>query len=230
MNARTDEEQIETLKRFMQEYGSKLLLVLLAAIASLFGYQSWQSSQQAAQETASIYYSELSMLASSETALDEQQRNRFDEVFARLAKEYPGSTYASYAAFYKASLEVKGNALDEAAKTLRWVLDNNPDKNMVALARLRLARVELARDNLAEARALLENDAGALAPLYEHVRGDIYLQQGEQQKALLAYKKAQSLAGDTPTMSASLLEMKIGTLDAAGSDKVFRKADPADAQ
>lgn len=228
MNAQTEEEQIENLKRYIREYGSKILLVVLLSIASFFGYQGWQDKQRSAKETASVYYGELANLAAVSGEWTDEQAARFDDIFSRLAEEFPQSGYAAYAALHKARIEVVDKQLDDADATLSWVVDNCPYSDIKALAQLRLARVALAKGDVDRAQDLLNSDSGPYAPLYEHVRGDVLLEQGEQEKALLAYKKAKSLMGGKPaSMAGSLLDMKIASLGDAGQGKVFSHGEQA---
>lgn len=221
MNSRTEDEQIEAIKLFLQEHGSKILLVILVLITSYFGYQSWQGNKQAASESASVYYSELSMLVASGDRLDDSDRERFDSIFARLADEYPRSLYAGYGALYKARVEMAGNKPAQAAQTLQWVIDNNANRDIKALARLRLARVEMARGEYSQALNLLQADPRAFGALYEQARGDIYLAQGEDDKALQAYKKARSMQADTMSMSGRLLDIKIESLESGDQGKLY---------
>lgn len=221
MNARTEEEQIELIKRFFFLYGKKILLALVLVIASYATYQYWQGSRVAAHETASIYYNELAVLVSEETLSDEQ-RKKFDEVFARLAKEYPKSLYAAYAALHKAKLDVAANDLAAANQSLEWVRDNSNNKDIKALATLRLARIALSQSEHDKALALLGESSGAFSALFEQVKGDVYVDQGKNDQALLAYRKAQSLLQDeTQGTTAQLLELKIRMLDAGDQSKVF---------
>lgn len=221
MNTRTEEEQIEVIKRFVHQYGTRLLVLVLAVIGLYAAYQVWQNGRVAAQETASIYYNELALLA-GEDALTEQQQNKFDETFARLATEYPESVYAAYAALQKAKMDVQANNLEAAAQSLQWVLDHTANENVKALAALRLARVALSSDELDKALSLLSGKPGAFTAQYEQVKGDVYLAKGDKEQALIAYKKAHELlAGVSATTASRLLEMKISALDSGDQGKVF---------
>jgi len=218
--SRTDEEQIEVIKRYIQQHGSKILLVIIVVIASYAGYQYLQKSQKVAKETASIYYTELSALA-GEQSLSDRQRGQFDEIFARLSKEYPSSRYAIYGAMHKAKLDVQANKLDDAEKTLLWAKEQVKDADLKPLLNLRLARIKLAQEKYDQALALLSEPSGAYTALYEEVKGDVHLLKDEQDQALLAYNKAKALL-DEANADTRLLAVKIASLDStAQQDKVF---------
>ena len=57
---RTEEEQIEAIKKFFAEYGWKVVAAILVAVALYMGYHAWRHSQQTARDTASLHYDKLS--------------------------------------------------------------------------------------------------------------------------------------------------------------------------
>lgn len=218
--SRTDEEQIEVIKRYIQLHGSKILLAIVLVIAAYAGYQYLQKSRIVAKETASIYYSELASIADEQTLTD-TQRKQFDEIFARLAKEYPSSRYAAYGAMYKAKLDVLAGQLDAAEQSLVWAKAQTKDADIKPLLNLRLARIKLAQEEYDAALTLLAEPTGAYAAIYEEVKGDVYLLKEEQANALLAYHKAKALL-DEASADTRLLAMKIASIDNhAAQDTVF---------
>lgn len=225
MSTRTEEEQILIIKSYFQRYGTKVIAVLLLLVAAYATYQYWQGGRVAAKETASIYYNELLILASEEK-LSEGDRAKFDEAFARLAKEYPSTSYAAYAALQKAKLDVSANDLVAARQSLEWVRDNSKNTDIKALATLRLARVVLSQGEHDQALQLLSGNAGAFAALYEQAKGDVYLDQQKNDQALLAYRKARGLLDSADGATAQLLDIKIRFLDAGDQSKVFPKSAP----
>ena len=225
MSTRTEEEQILLIKSFFQHYGVKIIVALLVLLAAYVTYQYWQGSRVAAKETASIYYNELLILASEEK-LSENDRAKFDEAFARLAKEYPSTSYAAYAALQKAKLDVNANDLAAARQSLEWVRVNSKNTDIKALATLRLARVALSQGDHDQALQLLSGNAGAFAALYEQAKGDVYLDQQKNDQALLAYRKARGLLDGVGSATAQLLDIKIRSLDAGDQSKVFPKVAP----
>jgi predicted negative regulator of RcsB-dependent stress response len=56
---RTEEEQLEALKRWWQENGRGIVLGVVLALGLGFGWQAWQTNQQTAAENASILYQQL---------------------------------------------------------------------------------------------------------------------------------------------------------------------------
>jgi predicted negative regulator of RcsB-dependent stress response len=214
---RTEEEQIEALKRFFKEYGSKLLITMVALVALFFGYQGWMKNQQNEIEQASTYYNELRVLAESAGEAQPDTRAKFDEVFARLLAEHADSIYASYASLLKAKLNVEGNDLDKAAQALQWVIDAAANPEIVALANLRLAHVVFAQGDNEKALALLNAESAPFSSSYEELRGDIYVEMKQLDKALAGYKKAKELKTDKKSFEDRLLDMKIDSLTVVDS-------------
>lgn len=218
---RTEEEQIEVIKKFIGDHGSKVLAVLILAIAGFFGFQHWQQSQQAGVAAASGLYNQISMAAAAGAQMSDADKAEFDKAFTQLASEYPQSVYTSYATLHKAKLEVERSELDKAAQSLQWVVDANVSADLVALANLRLARVEFARGNNAAALQLLAKDAGPFAYAYQVSKGDVLVAEGKNAEALVAYKKARELKPAEGQFSDQILEMKISNLNAGDSSKLF---------
>ena len=218
---RTEEEQIEAIKRYVAEYGTKIILAFVACIALFFGYQSWEQKQLASKHTVSMYYNELNETLGSGQGLTDEDRARFDAVFAKLLGEYPKSIYASYASLHKAKLDVEKSDLDKAVQSLQWVVDAAVNAEIIALANLRLARVEFARGNIDKGLALLQNNAGPFAAEYQEAKGDMLLEKNQPEKALIAYKKAQGLITESGAYSNRILDMKVETLNTADHSKLF---------
>ena len=218
---RTEEEQIEAIKKFWAENGTKIVAAILTCIALFFGYQAWERHQLAEKNKVSLYYNELTKVLEDGQDLTEENRVKFDEVFEKIRKEYPKSIYASYAALHKARLEVEKKEFDQAAQSLQWVINAAVTSEIVALANLRLARVEFARGNLDQALNLLQKDQGPFAAGYEEIKGDVLLEQNQPEQALVAYKKARSLQQESAGIPNRILDMKIEALETSDTSKLF---------
>ena len=53
---RTEEEQVEALRRWWQENGRSIIAAVIIALAASFSWQTWESSQEGHQEEASTVY------------------------------------------------------------------------------------------------------------------------------------------------------------------------------
>lgn len=188
---RTEEEQVEALRRWWDENGRSTIAAIIIALAAGFGWQGWQGHQQNQREAASDSYQVmLQALASADTSA--QQRQAGIEQAEQLKTEFSGSTYAQFAALHLARLAVENNDFTEAQAQLRWVLgkaDKGSDTEQVA--QLRLARVLAANGDTDQALAILgQGGQGTYQASYTVARGDILLALGRGDEARDAYSQA----------------------------------------
>jgi predicted negative regulator of RcsB-dependent stress response len=228
---RTEEEQVEALKRWWRENGRSTVVAVVVAVALGLGWQGWQRSREAAaQDTALRYQALLEALGAAEAAAaGEQAATGADprELARALRDAQPGSVYGRFAALHLAQLAVQDGDPETAVEQLRWVADE-ASGSLRELAQLRLARVQAARGETDAALALLAADAVALAPAYALARGDVLLAAGRRDEALAAYREAAATIGDSAVMPRSLRE-KIDYLSPIAPTVAGTPADPAPA-
>lgn len=208
---RTEEEQVEALRRWWDENGRSTLFAIVLAVGAGFGWQAWQQQQQKQAETASLRYEEL--LQAVQLAGDDKQLATIRHLAEGLKKDHSGSAYAGFAALHLARLAVMEDDLAAAEEELRWVLTAKPAEEVRMLAELRLARVVAARGNLdGSLEILLVDETGAYEPAYAEARGDIYQQLGEREKAIEAYQAALALAAASGGGAGDSLQLKLQAL------------------
>lgn len=204
---RTEEEQIEELKKWWAENGKFIVAGVVLGLGALFGWRGWQAHLIAQAEAASVLYSDM---------IAEARQDRKDEVRAladRLLKDYSKTSYATFASLMLAKLEVDNGNLDAAAEHLQRAVDQAGLGEIKRLAQLRLARVQLDRGKPDTALTLLEQSPGdKFQSSFDELRGDIYRQQGKRDEALAAYRSALASAPGTGEES-SFLQLKINDLD-----------------
>ena len=190
---RTDEEQVEVLKNWWKENGTSTLISIAVALAVVFSWRTWQDSQQANIDNASFAYQELlEAVAAAETNPDDIKIATVDFMAENLKENYSGSGYSHFAAFLKARQAVSDDDLVAAEEELRWVLANQPSKELSLVAELRLAKVLYAQDKADEAMALLaREDTGAFAHAFLELKGDILVNKEDYQAAVDAYTSAE---------------------------------------
>ncbi|MCX4025554.1 tetratricopeptide repeat protein [Endozoicomonas sp. SM1973] len=199
---RTEEEQLEALKKWWKENGTAILVGVSVALAGVFGYKGWQNHKLSVAAEASAIYSDLLEVSSksAQGELSEEDKSSLEHLANQLKTEFSDTTYAVFAAFVKAKQAVAEKDLAAAKTELEWVLKQDIDVNLKLVAKLRLARVTFAEstDQAGQALALVENvDAGKFTANYESFKGDVYLAQGNQAKAREAYQKALDASKDS---------------------------------
>lgn len=204
---KTEEEQIEELKKWWAENGKFIVAGVVLGLGALFGWRGWQAHLIARAEAASVLYSDM---------IAEARQDKKEEVRAladRLLNNYSKTTYATFASLMLAKLEVDNGNLDAAAEHLQRAVDKSSVDEIRRLAQLRLARVQLDRGKPDAALALLEQSGdGQFQSSYDELRGDIYLQQDKRDKALAAYRSALATAPGTGEENA-FLQLKLDDLE-----------------
>ncbi|MDN6179453.1 MAG: tetratricopeptide repeat protein [Halomonas subglaciescola] len=197
---RTEEEQVAAIKRWFKENGISLVAGVLLAGGGIFGWNAWQDHQEGKAEAASLRYQQLTAMTESQDAADErddaalaQARNAADE----LIENHDGSLYAELGLLLDARLAVQQDDMDGARASLEQVLDDSPRHYVKSLARLRLARLDIAADSAEDALERLDDSiVEPLAAQRYNVRGDAYFALGQKDAALTAWQKAQTLADE----------------------------------
>jgi len=182
----TEEQQIESFKKWWKENASSVITGILLGLAILFGAKSWFAYQERTAENASNIYTTLM------SALNKGQESLVNEQAGILISDFSSTPYAPLAALALAKLKLGQGELQAAHAQLRWALDNAGSDVIRHTARLRLARVMMAEGDLEGAGALLGQvaDEGGFASLYAELRGDISLARGDAAGARTQYEHA----------------------------------------
>ena len=200
----SEKEQWEWVKSQVRENGPVVVLAIGVAAAGVFGWRWWQSHLDAARLEAGARYSQLV-----------QQWERGDRsqglvLLGGLERDHPGSPYTDQARLLAARMYVEGAELDKAAGELTTVMQQSKDPDLALVARLRLARVQIAQGKPDGAIATLNAvKPGSFTARFAETRGDAYFAKGDRAAALNEYRSAQAanLGSD-----AALLGLKIADL------------------
>ena len=199
----TEDQQLETIKKWWKANGSSIITGVILGIAVLFGAKAWFAwRENIAQQASDIYTSMIG-------ALQQGDRMATTERAGMLISDYSGTPYAAMAALAIARLRIEDGELEAAQTQLQWVVDNADADYTRLIARLRLARVMLALQDVdgAEAVLLAAGPAADTEVMFVELKGDIYSARGQQEQAATAYGKALSIAAaDYP--GSHLLQLK----------------------
>ncbi|HEV2269782.1 MAG TPA: tetratricopeptide repeat protein [Steroidobacteraceae bacterium] len=204
----SEKEQWEALKRWLRDNGPAIVAGVAIAALGLGGVRWWQARQDSADLAAGAMYIQM------ENAFEQGNRTQAFILLGDLERQYASSPYADQAKLASARAFVEDNELDRAADELRDVMQHSHDSALQLIARQRLARVQIAQRQPAQAIATLAGgDPGALAPQYDEARGDAYYAMGDKAAALTQYRlaRATDVGGQTDT---GLLDLKISDLAA----------------
>ena len=216
---RTEEEQVEALRRWWDENGRSTLVTIVLVLAATFGWQGWQRYDAQRMDSASDLYQQ--MLEAAAMAQEGVVTTApVERLAAQLRSDYAGTTYAQFAALHQARVAVLAGDLEAAEADLRWVLGKaDSGSETAAVAQLRLARVLAAGGNVEQALALLTPEStGKYQAAAAMARGDVLAAAGRPEEALAAYREAQVLVQGYPAqLNLETLAAKLQSLTAASA-------------
>jgi predicted negative regulator of RcsB-dependent stress response len=202
----SEKEQWEWLKSWLRSNGLWIIAGIAVGAGILAGWRWWEArTDRIALEAGAKYQQILE-------ALDRKDKARAETITLQLERDYATSPYVDQARLLAARVAVESNELDKAASTLKTVMDTSKDKQLALVARLRLARVQLAQAKPDDAIKTLDAvDAGAFKPRYQEARGDALFAKGDKAGALKEYQAARE-GSLGQSVDAESLELKIDDL------------------
>lgn len=207
-----EQEQVDQLKAFWQQYGNLITWTLILALAGFAAWNGWNIWQRDQAEKASAMFEELDRAAQ---AADVERSAR---IFADLKERYPRTLYAQQGALLAAKVQADKGQADAALATLAWAADNAGEDELRTIARLRAAGLMLDKKQYDAALAQLDAAAqGKSAKEFEALvadrRGDVLLAQGKKDDARKAFETAHK-ALDEKLEYRRLVEAKLTALGA----------------
>ena len=205
-----DYEQNERVIKWLRENGVSIVVGIIMGLVVIFGWQQWRSHQARTEAAAAHLYQQLQI---AQAANNPDVATRLTD---ELMKDYSKSTYAVFAAGDRARQQVQDKQLDKAAASLDWAVAHVGDTALKPLIQLRVAQVQLARNQGAQALATIDAIApDAYAGVRQELRGDVLVKLGRTDEARKAYQAAMTaLSEQAPQRGA--LQMKLDDLAAAG--------------
>lgn len=202
----SEDEQIEKLKAWWKSYGNALVAGVALGLAILFGGRYWQHQQAEKAAEASALFDQMVY------SVNENNKSNAAKIGTQIINDFGRTPYAGLAALVLARENYDQNEKDKAKKQLAWAIDNAREDGVRQVARLRLARIQLADNNLAGVEELLKQEplAGFELEFYE-LKGDLLKKKGDISGARSAYGKAIAHAGSTGKYL-DKLKMKIDDL------------------
>ncbi len=207
----TEEEQIETIKRWWNDNWFSLVLPVLVAALAYTGWNYWNDYKLEQAQVASDKYQELLNLVDNLDSEDKSSAERTNaKALAQSIQDDYSGMYADLSSMILARFAVDEGDLDTAESALRSVSENGSNEPTQNVARARLAKVLLAKQQYDEALALVApSDSEAVKSLYAEVRGDIYVAQGELAAANTAYQEAIDALSQSQMGHRGMLQFKL---------------------
>ncbi|NEZ04012.1 tetratricopeptide repeat protein [Wenzhouxiangella sp. XN201] len=204
-----EHEQSERVRNWIKEYSSSIIIALILAFGSIFGFRQWQDYQANQQALAADYY---------RVVADQLSAEEYDVAAAEyeaMREAVGGSAYAGLAGMRLAAAQVENGRLAPAESIYREILDNRRLRPLWPVATLRLTRVLEAQGESEAALALLDEPAPTgFEAAWAETRGDLMFERGRVEEARSAWQQAREsrLADGSNTR---LLDVKIDAATAA---------------
>lgn len=201
-----EQDQIEQLRAFWQEWGTAISAVLLVAALAWAGWSGWHWWQRRQAAQASELYSQLSQRVAASDLKDAAP------IWNRLRDGYASTAYAQMGALGLARAYADASQSQQAQAVLQWAADHGPVAAQRAAAMLNLAALQIdAHQYAAALQTLKQPPAQSFAALFLTRRGDVYAAQGQREQARKAYSEALS---DLPPDAAlrQLLQIKLDSV------------------
>jgi predicted negative regulator of RcsB-dependent stress response len=206
-------EQLETLKRWWNDYGLYVVGGLVIGLGSFFGWQGYEQYRTNQAERAAMLYEQYMEGREVMLEADAPVPPEMSTALEQLDQDYPRTSYRAFTLLFRAQDAVERGDYDAAAGYLRTLIDDSRSTRLRDVARLRLARVQHQNGDGDAALATLDGVSGAgFRAVAAEIKGDILLSKGDRDGARTAYLEARSLSG--PDGAPGLLELKLADLGA----------------
>ena len=221
----TEEEQIETIKRWWSENWLSLVLPIVLVALGYTGWNFWRQHVETQAQIASDKYQQLIELVKGDQSMKPDAASAASALAMDIVKDHKGTLYADYSEMILARLAVDADQLSVAEQRLQEVVDGGQTVAIQNLAKARLAKVLLAEGKGDQALALVGTAPDdSMKAIYAEIRGDIYLDRDDLAAAHTAYKEAIDALGEEDQNRRSILQFK---LDATVSDDQTASDDKA---
>lgn len=205
----SEDQQIEAIKKWWKENGVSLLLGLGIGVGALLGWREYLAYQTDHSAAASDLYQAVQTQV-AQNRLDDAHINKADII----RNEYSDTPYAALASMAQAKYEFEHGDIDSALMHLRWASENSTEPDVQHVAKLRLARILIARKKYGEAETiLLESYPAAFTAGYEELKGDLHVAKGEIAQARVAYDKAINATDGNASRWLRLKRQDLGSSD-----------------
>ena len=186
LNLVEDDEQ-EKARKWWQENRVPIISGVVLGLSIIIGFNWWGEYKTGRGEAASMLYQEMI----NNDADGNRVSSKTSDLGQQIIDQYDDTSYAGKAALILARIAYDNKDMDAAREKLNWAIDSSKQFETVHAARLRLATILMVESKFNEALELLsvEHMEGFESHYYE-MRGDIYLNLDQSDKAREAYRAA----------------------------------------
>lgn len=182
-----EQEQIDELKAWWARYGGAVTVGLVLALLLVAGVQGWRWWAGKRAEDASVLYAAVS------DAVRAKDAAKGKDAAVQLTERYAGTGYAPRGALLFGKLLYDSGDREGAKAQYAWVVEHAKEEELRAIARYRLAQVQIDEKQHDAALATLDGKhPETFDGLYADLRGDALVAAGRPADARVAYETALS--------------------------------------
>ena len=180
-----EQEQLDQLKAFWNQYGNLISYVLIAVAAAYLAWFGWNWYQRDQGIKSGAMYDEF------DRAVQAADAERAGRIFGDMKARFPRAAFTGQAGLAAAKLAGEKGQADAARAHLAWVAESASETEYRTIAKMRLAGQLLDEKKYDEALKQLDGIEGdGFQALAADRRGDILVAQGKAEEAKAAYAKA----------------------------------------
>lgn len=202
-----EQEKIDDLRAWWDRYGGTVTFGVVLACLVIGGVQGWRWWTGSRAAEASVLYQAVS------EAARKTDPAKGKDAMMQLVDKFGGTAYAPRAALVYAKMLFDAGDKAGAKLQLTWVVDHADEDELKAIARYRLAEIQLDAGQADDALKTLDaKRPDAFNGLYADLRGDALTAAGRAADARAAYQEA-AAALDPKSAYRAYVQVK---LEAAG--------------
>ncbi|MBN3805227.1 tetratricopeptide repeat protein [Paraburkholderia sp. Ac-20336] len=207
MSYHDEQESIESLKAWWNQWGNATTWIVLAVLLAGAGWNGWNFWQRREAAQAAVLYDQV------QQAVAAGDKDKVTRVAADMEDKFGRTAYAQMTALGAAKALYAAGDEAGAKAQLQWTIDHAKDDEFKQIAKLRMASLLLDDKAYDQGLALLaEPQSDAFKGIVADRRGDLLAAQGKHDDARAAYKIALDSLSKSDSSARQLIQFKLDAL------------------